>query len=111
MCLVPFHDLAQLVQVFHIGEVQIFHRRAADDHTVIAAVSDLVECGKRFQMVAVDVLRPVTGCLEQFDLDLKRSVGKVWWRSCVSVVIFVGIRLRTSRFSGRMSGGAPDVLS
>ena len=62
--LAPLHDLAQLVPVFHVAEVQVFDRCAGDNHAVIGAVFDLVEGAiEGAQMILVDVLGDVAGSL------------------------------------------------
>ena len=39
----PFHNAAQLLPVVHIFKFQIFHRRAGNDHTVVAPVFNLIK--------------------------------------------------------------------
>lgn len=74
----PVHDLAQLVPVVHIGEVQILHRRAGDDHAIELPVLDLVEGGvEGGEMVGVRILGDVAQGVEQFHLDLEGGVGQL----------------------------------
>ena len=58
----PFHDFAQLTPVVHVGEIQILHRSAGDDHAVILPVPDLVKGGiEGREMIGVGVLGDVAG--------------------------------------------------
>ena len=78
MGLGPLHDFAQLIPVVHLGEVQILHRSAGDDHTVIAPVTDLVKGGiKGGQMVLVGVVGLIAGGAQQLHRHLKRGVGEL----------------------------------
>lgn len=74
----PIHDLAQLVPVVHIGEVQILHRRTGDDHAVELPVLDLVEGGvEGGEVVSVRVLGDVAQGVEQLNLHLEGGVGQL----------------------------------
>ena len=80
----PLHDLTQLVPILHLGEVQVFHRRAGDDHAVVFPPADLIEGGvKGLQVVLVDVLGTITGSPEQLYLDLEGRVGQLAQDLCL----------------------------
>ena len=80
----PLHDLTQLVPILHLGEVQVFHRRAGDDHAVVFPPPDLIEGGvKGLQVVLVDVLGTITGSPEQLYLDLEGRVGQLAQDLCL----------------------------
>lgn len=74
----PRHNLAQLVPVVHLGEVQVLHRCAGDNHAIELPSLHLVEGGiKGGQVVAVRVAGPIARGLKQFHLNLKRRVGEL----------------------------------
>lgn len=74
----PFHDLAQLIPVVHIGKVQIFYRSSGNDHTVILPVFDLIKGSIEGREVAgICILRYMAEGVQQFYLDLKRRVGEL----------------------------------
>ena len=74
----PVHDLAQLIPVVHVGEVQIFHRSPGDDHAVVIPVFDLVKGGiEGGQMFRVGVLRDMAEGVEQLHLYLQGGVGQL----------------------------------
>ena len=74
----PLHDLAQFFPIVHIGEIQILHRGAGDDHAVIFLVLDLIKGGiEREKMIRVGILRCVAGGLQQLHLHLQRRVGQL----------------------------------
>ena len=74
----PVHDAAELVPVVDVLEIEQLHRRAGDDHAVVATILDLVECGvERLEVLLGDVFGRVAGGLQQLDLDLQRGVGQL----------------------------------
>ena len=74
----PLHDLAQLVPIVHVGEVQVLHGGAGDDHTVVFSVTDLIEGGiEGGQVVGIGVLRDVAGGVQQLHLHLEGGVGQL----------------------------------
>ena len=74
----PFHDLAELIPVVHVGEIQILHRCSGDDHAVILLILDLMEGRiKGRQVLGVSILGNVAQGVEQFYLDLERRVGEL----------------------------------
>ena len=73
----PVHDLAEFGPVVHLFKVQVLHRRAGDDETVIVGILYGVEGGvEGFQVAAVHVLGAVAHGAQQFHLDLQGGVGK-----------------------------------
>lgn len=74
----PFHDLAELIPVVHVGEIQILHRCSGDDHAVILLILDLMEGRiKGRQVLGVSILGNVAQGVEQLYLDLERRVGEL----------------------------------
>ena len=74
----PLHDLAQLIPVVHVGEVQVFYGGAGDDHAVVLLVFDLVKGSiEGGQVAGVGILRDVAKGMQQLHLDLKRRVGQL----------------------------------
>ena len=72
------HDLAELIPVVHVGEIQILHRCAGDDHAVILLILDLMEGRiKGRQVLGVSILGNVAQGVEQLYLDLERRVGEL----------------------------------
>ena len=74
----PFHDLAQLVPVVDVLEVEQLNGGSRDDETVVVLVAHLGEGGvEGLEVLGSDVFRLVADGLKQLDLDLKRRVGEL----------------------------------
>ena len=75
--LAEVHDLAQLRPVVHLLKIHSLHRRAGDDHAVVAVVlhlvKGLVEC---IQMGGRHMGGGVAGRLQQGHVHLQRRVGQ-----------------------------------
>ena len=74
----PLHDLAQLVPIVHVSEIQVFYGGTGDDHTVVLTVFDLIKCRiEGGEMVGIGVLRHMAGGVQQLHLDLEGGVGQL----------------------------------
>ena len=72
----PLHDLAELFPVIHVLKIQIFYRRASDNHTIVTVFSDLLKGGvERIQVLAVCVLRGMANGFKKVYIDLQRGIG------------------------------------
>ena len=78
MSLGPLHNVAQLRPIVHIREIQIFYRRAGDDHTVIPFILDLVKGSiKGSEMAGIRILGNVASHLKELHLNLQRRIGQL----------------------------------
>ena len=69
------HDLAQLIPVVHLLKIHGLHRRAGDDHAVVAVVLHLVKgLVKGLKMGSRHMGGRVAGSLQQGHVHLQRSV-------------------------------------
>lgn len=76
--LAPLHNVAELIPVVHLMEIQIFHGSSGDDHAVKILRAHLGEGRiKGVQMAAVGVMTHITGGSQQLDLNLERCVGEL----------------------------------
>ena len=75
MGLGPFHNLTQLIPIFHILKIHQLHRRAGNDHPIIPFMLNLRKrLIKSDHMLLRSILCRMGLHLEQLDLDLERRI-------------------------------------